>query len=358
VTDDDLERTLRAAFDAKARASISDAAVPPAPRFAGVPGRRHRHPRARVLAPLAAAAAVITVVVSATALQHSPTVRQAQIGGHTSTSAVPSATRASGPTRPVHIKLLNADGSRYGIGMPVIAYFSKQITDAGSLSAATSIAVNGKPVRGAWYFERSAALKGYPVEGHLRMASYWPAHAKIHVGLATKGVTAGNGLAFDDALTLDFSTGPAMVAVVDDRTHTMRVDEDGKAIGTYPVSLGSPATPTMHGIKVIMQKGDHICMSGPGYHECNVRYTQRLTYAGEYLHAAPWNTANIGRVDSSNGCTNLMPADAQRLYKLLEVGDVVEFPNAAGPSMRMGNGFGDWNVPWSTWQTGGLVPTR
>ena len=40
-------------------------------------------------------------------------------------------------------------------------------------------------------------------------------------------------------------------------------------------------------MKVVMEKGDNICMSGPGYHECNIKYTQRLTYSGEYLHAAP-----------------------------------------------------------------------
>jgi lipoprotein-anchoring transpeptidase ErfK/SrfK len=107
-----------------------------------------------------------------------------------------------------------------------------------------------------------------------------------------------------------------------------------------------------------MEKGDSICMSGPGYRQCGVKYTQRLTYGGEYLHSAPWNMPNIKRgVDSSNGCTNLDPTAAQTLYKVLEVGDVVSYPNAAGPMVDLSSGYGDWNVPWSTWLTGGLVPT-
>ncbi|MGH8860557.1 MAG: L,D-transpeptidase, partial [Jatrophihabitantaceae bacterium] len=110
--------------------------------------------------------------------------------------------------------------------------------------------------------------------------------------------------------------------------------------------------------KVIMEKGRSICMSGPGYHECGVKYTQRLTYDGEYLHSAPWNLANIAHgVDSSNGCTNLRPADAAKLYGFLDVGDVVQYPNANGRLMQIGDGYGDWNVPWPQWRLGGLYRT-
>ena len=119
---------------------------------------------------------------------------------------------------------------------------------------------------------------------------------------------------------------------------------NGKKEGTYPVSLGASNTPTRRGTKVIMEKGLSICMSGPGYDECDIKYTQRLTYDGEYLHSAPWNCTgssgctgpqnNIGSADSSNGCTNLLPDDAEKLYGLLRIGDVVTYPNANGPQSR------------------------
>ncbi len=122
-------------------------------------------------------------------------------------------------------------------------------------------------------------------------------------------------MAFDDSLTLDFSIGAAHIGVVNDATHRMTVTDDGKKYGTFPVSLGANNTPTAHGTKVIMEKGRSICMSGPGYNECGIKDTQRLTYGGEYLHSAPWNVGNIGNgIDSSNGCTNLLPADAAKLY--------------------------------------------
>ena len=44
--------------------------------------------------------------------------------------------------------------------------------------------------------------------------------------------------------------------------------------------------------------------------------------------------------------------------RVLRVGDVVDYPNAKGPAMTLGEGYGDWNVPWSQWLTGGAVPTR
>jgi lipoprotein-anchoring transpeptidase ErfK/SrfK len=272
--------------------------------------------------------------------------------GAASTSAPPK------PTKPVHIKVLNSDGVQYGVGMPVIAFFSKKISSGKELQDATTATVNGHPVKGAWYFEYSNYYKGYPIEAHWRPQNYWPAHSHVHVAIPAKGLSAGKGLSYDDSLTLDFSIGARNISVVNDATHKITVTSDGKTKWVFPVSLGATNTPTAHGIKVIMEKGRSICMSGPGYSECGVKYTQRLTYGGEYLHSAPWNTSNIANgVDSSNGCTNMYDQDAKTLYHFLEVGDVVDYPNANGPAMQLGAGYGDWNINWGTWQTGGLVST-
>jgi lipoprotein-anchoring transpeptidase ErfK/SrfK len=371
VSEDDLERTLRDAFAARAQASVGDTDQPPPPRFAGQAAVSAHRRRVRLFAPLAAAAAVLAVVGGIVAITNasddgggrhviaggsSPAgTAAASVSASAPTTPVPSSSPTA-PTQSVHIKLFNADGSTYGVGMPVVAYFSGRITDARALAAATSVTVAGKPLTTAWYFVPSTAGQG-PIEGHLRPEGYWPAHAKIHVGLKTQGLSAGRGIVYNDSLTLDFTTGPRTVAIVNDAKHAMTVTEDGKPLGTYPVSLGASKTPTTRGTKVIMAKGASICMSGPGYNECGIKYTQRLTYSGEYLHAAPWNEGNITRgIDSSNGCTNLMPADAARLYKTLRVGDIVQYPDAPGPEMTLGTGFGDWNIPWAQWRKGGLIP--
>jgi lipoprotein-anchoring transpeptidase ErfK/SrfK len=294
----------------------------------------------------------------------------------TATAAAPlpstSATTSTPPKptgKPVHVSsAVLSDGSTVGVGLPIILLLSRPITSAKAFAAATRVTVNGRRVSGGWYFERKYGDKGHPIEADYRLPNYWPGHAQIHLGLKVKGLSAGPGLQFANDLSLDFATGAANIATVDNATHRLTVISDGNqwpnASTTFPVSLGASNTPTRRGTKVIMEKGASICMSGPGYHECDVRYTQRLTYDGEYLHSAPWNCLgspgcigpqhNIGSANSSNGCTNLTPRDAQRLYDFLEIGDVVKFPNADGPLMALGDGYGDWNVPWPQWRTGGL----
>jgi lipoprotein-anchoring transpeptidase ErfK/SrfK len=345
--DPQLERRLGEAFDAAARSSVSDAASPPPARFATEPTAA-RHGRARWLAPLAAAAVVAGVGGSVLALHDDG-------GGTPQRHTNPPAAAAAA----VHIRLATADDQTYGVGMPVVAYFSRQFASAKTLSAATSVTVNGAVQHGAWYFERSTK-PGYPVEGHLRLHDLWPANSTVKVYVAAHRQSAGDGAAFDNDVALTFRTGPKVIAVVDDQKHQMFVTRDGKPAGVYRVALGAPSTPTTSGIKVIMRKAPSVCMHDVAgtYRECGIKDAQQLTYSGEYLHAAPWNMANIKRGrDTSNGCTNLLPSDAAVLYKTLTVGDVVEYPDAPGPPMQMDAGYGDWNVPWHIWQRGGLIPS-
>jgi lipoprotein-anchoring transpeptidase ErfK/SrfK len=315
----------------------------------------------RAAAALLAGIALVVTACSSASPQQTVTVTKAGGAVTTETSGAPtSSSPPAKPAKPVHIRTLNADGAQYGVGMPVIAYFSRKITSAKALQAATKVTVNGQPINGAWYFEYSDAQKGYPIEGHWRPQNFWPAHSRVHVDIPAKGLSAGNGMAFNDSLTLDFTIGPKNISLVNDATHTITVTSDGQHKWTFPVSLGATSTPTRHGIKVIMEKVPTVCMHDIAgtYYECGIKLDQRLTYDGEYLHSAPWNVYNIEHgIDSSNGCTNLLPADAQTLYNFLEIGDVVEYPNANGPAMAMGAGYGDWNVSWGAWQTGGLVST-
>ncbi|MEP7020290.1 MAG: L,D-transpeptidase [Pseudonocardiales bacterium] len=318
--------------------------------------------RLRSAAALLVGATLILSACTSNGGEHIKTTVVTDANGKTSTvtSGAPT-TKATPPkkqTSPVHVALKFSDGQQFGVGIPIIAFFTRTIRDARPFSQATKVTVNGQQVKGAWYFEHSSADKKYPIEAHWRTQNYWPAHAEVHMDLPVKGLSAGGTLAFDDSLTSDFTTASANIVTVDDSTHMLTVTSDGQNRGSFPVSLGATDTPTRSGVKVIMEKGASICMKGPGYSECGVKYTQRLTYDGEYLHAAPWNLGNIGRADSSNGCTNLRPVDALKLYKILKIGDVVVYPNANGGKMQLGQGYGDWNVSWTLWQTGGLIPTR
>lgn len=378
----ELERRLAAAFAAQARDAIDEHRTPPpfptaADAAGGIadldtpdtkPGelRRARTPRRWTtrVAPLAAAAAVLVVVAGAVALRdsdHPPVATgTAPVATHPSALVAPVTRPApvAGSGTPVSLRSEISDNSTVGVGMPVIVLVSKQITDAKSFDRATTATVNGTPVDGAWYFQESTARAGFPLEAHFRLEQYWPAHAAVQVKVAAKGITAGTGLVFADDVSTSFRTGAANIVTVLDAKHELTVQTDGRTVATYPASMGAAITPTTRGIKVIMAKEPSICLSGPGYEQCGIKFTQRLTTSGEYLLAAPWAEGTIGAQDTSNGATYLAPAAADQLYGVLRVGDVVQYPDAPGPMMAPGMGYGDWNVPWSTWLKGGAVPTR
>ena len=83
-----------------------------------------------------------------------------------------------------------------------------------------------------------------------------------------------------------------------------------------------------------------------------------VTDSGEFVHAASWNGGNIGSRSTSNGCTNLNTADAQWYYNFAQIGDPVTYANTGGGPMPVWDGYGDWNLPWSTWTQGGVVSTH
>jgi lipoprotein-anchoring transpeptidase ErfK/SrfK len=279
----------------------------------------------------------------------------ASASAHPSAPASPSSSPAA-TGRPVHVRLYENDGSTYGVGMPIIAYLSATITDAKAFTTATRVTVNGSPAQGAWYFEKSTIYSGYPLEAHYRPAAYWPAHATIHLDLPVRGQSAGTGLMFDNSLTLDMSTGAANISAIDGTTERMVVTSDGKPVFNFPVSLGKASTPTFSGVKVVMEKDAVQHMVGPGYDE-QVPWSVRVTNSGEFVHSASWNGGNIGQRSTSHGCTNLTEADAKAYFAFAQVGDVATYTNTGGPTMPTWDGYGDWNVPWGTWQAGGAVST-
>jgi lipoprotein-anchoring transpeptidase ErfK/SrfK len=276
----------------------------------------------------------------------------------TSTGASASKTsKPAGPTKPVHVSLFQGDGQTYGIGMPIIAQFSKKVTDAHPFDKAVTAKINGQPADGAWFWVNSNS--GYAMEAHYRMQHYWPPHSKIEMSMPLKGVSAGPGLAFDDSLTLQLNIGASHVSSVDGASEHMTVTSDGRLVKQFPVSLGKASTPTYLGTKLVMEKKNpQLMVSAPGEanpYSLKVPWSVRVTNSGEFVHAASWNTGNIGARSTSHGCTNLTVADAKWFYTFAVIGDVVTYTNT-GTSKRMPSwdGLGDWNVSWTDWRAGNL----
>jgi lipoprotein-anchoring transpeptidase ErfK/SrfK len=269
----------------------------------------------------------------------------------------------------VHVSLLEGDGGVYGVGMPIVAYFDRKVSDPTAFERATQVTVNGRPAAGAWYWANSG-IPGQVVEAHYRLQQYWPANAKIMVDMPVKNLSAGPGLSYSDSLTLSISTGPANISTVDCQAETMTVTSNGNPVRTLPTSCGKAATPTFTGTKLIMQKGENLpgtntlrpsgavrmVSNNPADpYDLIVPWSMRLTNSGEYAHSASWNGGNIGVRSTSNGCTNLNVNDAQWFYNFSQVGDVLTYTNTGGPQMPVWDGYGDWNVSWTAWQAGGIL---
>jgi lipoprotein-anchoring transpeptidase ErfK/SrfK len=225
------------------------------------------------------------------------------------------------PRRPVRVSLFQGDGQTYGVGFAIMADFDVAPTDSYAFTHAVMVTVNGRPAGGAWFWQKSGA-RGIAVEALYRPKSYWPAHARIHVTMPLKGLSAGRGLAYDDSLTLSIATGARNISTVDNTTHQMTVMSDGKVVRTMPVSLGSGDHPTYRGTKVVMEKDNPermISTPGEPYYNVLVPWSVRITNSGEFIHAASWNTGNIGSRNTSHGCTRIRCTSGRSRMRAVDV---------------------------------------
>jgi lipoprotein-anchoring transpeptidase ErfK/SrfK len=242
--------------------------------------------------------------------------------------------------------------------MPIVVYFNKKITNGTAFAKASTVKVNGQPANGAWYFETSGS-PGEVYEAHYRPQHFWPANSTIAVDMPVKGLSAGPGLAYDDSLTLNYSIGDDHETTVDGNAEMMTVTDNGVVKFKFPVSLGKYKTPSYTGVKVVMEldKVQHMVGTPDDPYSLMVPWSVRLTNSGEFIHSAPWNTANIGKHSTSNGCTNLSVANALAYFNFAVIGDPATYSNTGGTVMPTWDGYGDWNVPWSRWQAGGSLAT-
>ena len=160
-----------------------------------------------------------------------------------------------------------------------------------------------------------------------------------------------------DGRTIDFKIGDAQISYVDTNAHTMTVTANGNVLRNLPVSTGRDEYPTKSGVHVVNEKMSTLTMdsqsvgiprdSPSGYYE-EVKWDVRISNSGEFVHSAPWSTADQGNQNVSHGCVNLSDADGQWFFELTHVGDPVVVTGSPG-ALQPDNGYGDWQIPWDQW---------
>lgn len=249
------------------------------------------------------------------------------------------------------------DGETVGVGMPVVVTFDVPVTDRAEFERHMHVASTPRQ-RGTWHWISDT-------EAHWRPRTYWRAGTEVHVDLDVNGVSAGGGVYGQHDREIDFSVGDAHVYRVDARTHQMQVFSNGELLRTLPVTTGKAGFETRNGVKVIIEKFDEKRMnsetvgiaagSAEAYDIDDVQWAMRLTYSGEFIHAAPWSVGSQGRANVSHGCTGMSTADAGWLYAMTRRGDVVETVGTQGDDMTLTNGYGDWNVGFKEYRRGSAL---
>jgi lipoprotein-anchoring transpeptidase ErfK/SrfK len=248
-------------------------------------------------------------------------------------------------------------GQTVGVGMPVIIRFDVPVTDKASIEKHLKVVSQPAQV-GSFHWISDQ-------EVHWRPRNYWRPGTDVTVDADIAGVPAGNGIYGQTDRKLSFHVGDAMVSKVDMHSDQMRVFRNGKLLRTIPITTGQqPKFTTRSGTKVIVEKFRHKRMnsetvgidpnSADGYDLDDVEYAMRVTYSGEFVHAAPWSVGDQGHANVSHGCTGMSTDNAGWLYNMSKVGDVVQY-TGTDRAMTMTNGFGDWNVSFAEYKAGSAL---
>ncbi|MFI0792972.1 Ig-like domain-containing protein [Micromonospora rubida] len=259
------------------------------------------------------------------------------------------------PGKQVRISSFLGDGQVVGVGMPLIVKFSRAVPEDYRDDVQRRMTVTATPAQeGIWHWVS-------PTEIRFRPKEFWKAGTAVSYRIQAGGLPLGDGWYGRADLSVDVETGPAMIMTVDNKTKRMTVTKDGKVIKTIPVSLGKKSTPSSSGTLVVIEKlrktvFDTMEELGPeeGY-RTKIDYAQRLTWGGEFIHAAPWSEGQQGSVNVSHGCVNVSMKNGAWLFANTRVGDPITVKGTER-KLANGNGWTDWNMSWAEYVKGSALP--
>ncbi|MFG2166829.1 L,D-transpeptidase [Micromonospora chersina] len=247
-------------------------------------------------------------------------------------------------------------GKTYGVAMPVVAEFSPGIPKKDRAAVQKRMFVQTDPPQpGAWHWLYNGT------QAYYRAPEYWKPGTTITVRLALAGIPLSNGRYGNIDRSATAKIGRAFEMKVDNATKQMTVYENGAVVRTLPVSLGKKSTPSSSGTMVVMEKKESTVFDTrdepdpDNQYVTKIDFAQRLTWGGEYIHAAPWSEGVQGRANVSHGCVNVSMANGRWLFGKTLVGDPI---TVRGTERRLepGNGWTAWSMSWSQFVEGSALP--
>jgi lipoprotein-anchoring transpeptidase ErfK/SrfK len=258
--------------------------------------------------------------------------------------------RTFSPKRTFSARLIEGYHQTYGVGMPIILYFDRRISNRKAVERALRIRTS-KRVVGSWYWDGRCRLA--PECLYFRPRRYWRPHTRVSFAAHLNGVEAAPGVYGTHTLSQQFTIGSSLKVVAKTDRHYMNVYRDGTLFAHWPISSGRPGDDTPNGNYLTIEKANPVHMVGPGY-SIEVPWSVRITFSGDYLHDAYWSVGEQGFANVSHGCINMSPADAEIYYKMALPGDPVKITG----SPRGGtwdNGWTMWFLHWHQWERGSAL---
>ena len=247
--------------------------------------------------------------------------------------------------------LFPSKGDRVGVGMPVVVRFDVPVVDRAAVER--NLKVRSTPAQtGSWHWFSGTEVRYRP-------KNYWKPGTKVQVDANVNGVNAGGGIYGQSSAATSFTVGRALVTKVNLATDVATVYRNGKKVRRILVSGGKNGWETRSGTKLIMAKEFNKKMTNEMIGAAEdytlvARYALRITNSGEFLHSAPWNTANFGRRNASHGCVGMSIADSQWLYENTLIGDPV-VTTGSNRGVEPGNGYSDWNESFASYAKGSAL---
>jgi lipoprotein-anchoring transpeptidase ErfK/SrfK len=255
--------------------------------------------------------------------------------------------------------LYMADNATYGQAMPIVIEFGQGgIAAADRAAVERRLFVTSTPAQvGAWHWDSDTQIE-------YRSKDYWQPNTKIHARLGLGGLPVGGGRYGKQDITIDAAIdGTKRVVEVDNASKQLVARQDGQVVKTMPVSLGKADKPSFSGTMVIMERLDKTTFDSSTYgtpvnskdgYRTDVQFAERLTWDGQFIHAAPWSVAQQGHVNVSHGCVNVATDNAQWIYNWIKVGDPVVVKGTE-VHLHQGNGWTAWDLSWDDFVKGSAL---
>ncbi|MFY1700704.1 Ig-like domain-containing protein [Micromonospora sp. WMMA1923] len=248
------------------------------------------------------------------------------------------------------------DDKSYGVAMPVVAEFHPGIPKKDRAAVQKRMFVKTDPPQpGAWHWVSNGT------QAYYRAPEYWKPETTIEVRIALAGIPLSNGRYGNVDRKATAKIGRSFEMKVDNASKKMTVYENGQVVKTMPVSLGKKSTPSSSGTMVVMEKQaatvfDTTDDPNPeNRYVTDIEFAQRITWGGEYIHAAPWSVQHQGQRNVSHGCVNVSTENAKWLFERTRVGDPITITGTER-KLAAGNGWTAWNLDWAEFKKGSALP--